>query len=417
MDNTSSTTIKSTASAEPLIGSLAAAKMLRLNRTTINYAVKHGYLIPDAYTPKGQMRFTVETIERYREWMRVRKSTVGPVAPRHKNQQTGEAWADLLRQITIELASGMDANEICKRVLVGICRIKPDIHLAAVAELEATAADPFHATLLASEGVTTELLYQASQLGRIRDFAYRQVFATGTVLRCDDTTDTDALLATSLTSTSRLFLSQSSILSFRVFPIKVRSRTIGLLMAYSNEANAFSYASDSGLEQVAEALATAINQHHRMTKLRQYLTFAADLMTQGVEEFATGGTATPERLEQLLVGMASAYCEATKAYTVICTAGPPALGMEQDEGVRALAEIAAKSRRVEFGDWLSDQGHVIAIATPVPLGGGAYAGMAAAWREERASWHADIEVLRIFTAACILALSGLRHDRPPEDHG
>src|SRR6185437_10742226 len=106
-------------------------KMLRLNRTSINYAVKHGYLVPDAYTPKGQMRFTAETIEHYREWMRVRRSRVDPVPPRHENQPVGETWTDLLREMTIELANGMDANEICKRLLVGICRLKPDIHLAA----------------------------------------------------------------------------------------------------------------------------------------------------------------------------------------------------------------------------------------------------------------------------------------------
>lgn len=395
---------------KPLIGSVAAAGMLQLNRTSINYAVKHGYLIPDAFTPKGHFRFKLETIERYREWMNPQRSKGGSVPPVDGSEPAAEAWLTLLRSIAIEQASGMDANEICKRALVGICRLKPDIRLAAVAELEPTETDPLHATLLASEGVTSELLKQASQFSHIPDFAYRQVFESGIMLCCDDT------LAETLTSTSRRFITQSSIMSFRVLPIKVRDRTIGLLMTYSVVAKAFSSEIEALLAHVADLLATTIIQHHRLAKVRKYLTYAADLMSRGVEEFAAGGAATPERLEQLLVGMANDYCRATKAYTVICTAGPPAPGMEQDERVRALAEIAAKSRRVEIDDWPGDRGHVMAIATPVPLGGGAYAGMAAAWREERASWHADIEVLRIFTAACILALSGLRHDRPPEAH-
>lgn len=390
---------------ETFIGSVEAARLLRMNRSSINYAVNKGYLKPDGRTPKGQLRFKEETILAY--GARGSTATAGTGARAREDAAAREARLDLLRQLASELATGTDVDEICKHALVGIRQIHSNIHLAAVAELKPTAADPLHANLLASEGVSSQLLKQASRFGRIRDLAYRQVFESGDMLRCDDT------LTATLTPTSRLFVTHSRILSFRVLPIKEGVRTIGLLMTYSNVAHAFSDVADAFLSQIAEQLAAAITSNNRTTKLQDYLTYAGDLMMRGMEEYAVGGVATFARLEEMLAGMAQAYCDATGAYTVICTAGPPAPGMVQDERVRALAEFAAQSRRVEADEWRTDEGRVMAIATPVPVGGGAFAGMAAAWREERRSWHADIEVLRIFAAACILALSGLLRPQAP----
>lgn len=391
-----------------MIGTSAAAKMLGLHRSAINYAVKQGFLVPDAYTPSGQMRFDQKTIERYGARRQGRRARMGPAARAQDDAARGARF-DLLRRLATELANGKDTSEICQIALAGIRQIKPDICLSVVVQHDPTDADSLHATPVASDGVTTDLLEKVSRLGRTREFAFRDALKSGETLRCDDTT------TATLTPTSRLFIEELGIRSYCVVPIKVRTRTIGLLIVHSRERNAFDGVMTPFLEHVGELLAATMILHHRLAQVRRYLKLAADLMTRGVEEYAAGGVATVQRLEQLLVSMANDYCERTNAYTVICTAGPPAPGVVQDERVRDVAERAKRNRQMTIEQWDTAQGRVIGVGTHVPLGGGEFAGMAAAWREERSSWLSDYELLRVFAAACVLALSGLRHAQPPAE--
>ncbi|HEY7835739.1 MAG TPA: GAF domain-containing protein [Ktedonobacterales bacterium] len=372
-----------------LIGMTAAAKLLDVHRSTLSLAIHRHAVIPDAYTPGGHARFTLETIEAYRA--QVRDGPAGSGArPR------------LTQLLTRALAEAVAPRNLAELAFKHLTRLFPSLTQAMVLVHVPQLANPWHVELLEEHGVQWQ---EAQRLGALRgthDFAYLKVLLDGTPTICHDTH------VEHIGSGTRAFVEQSHLRAFLLLPLTFGKQVLGVLELGYAEVREFPPPEVQFYSNIADLLAVAIWLWRQQHQYHDYLMAAGDMMTKGLEHRIAptpSGGSRMERVAALLTGLAESYRTLTGAFTVICTAGPLAPGMIEDATVRGLAEQCARTGQPDKVIWLMGGREASGTGTPVPLAGGQTLGIAAGWKLPRAAWDVDLYLLQVLAGTCVLGLS------------
>lgn len=373
-----------------LFGIVEAARLLGMHRSTLHIAIQHGEITPDTSTRKGHVRFSMATLEAYRAHLRE-----GPAASGARPQ--------LLRRLAGELAHDSDVPELARLALTGLRKLSPGFVAGLVYAYRPTSENPWKMTALALEGISEADTQPFVTLRRNTEFAFMTVLRDGVVVRCRDAaTDT-------VVPGTRAFLDYVNAKSFILLPITYTTQVagpqvLGMLGVGFAEPRAFGSQEEQFYAHIADVLGVAIRMRREKLQYHGYLKAANDLMLDGLTHNAAPSDASVQGIGRMLLAMAETYRRATGAFTVICTSGPLAPGMVEDEQVRALAEACILSGPRGPKRWILDGKQASGVGVHVPLPDGMSVGIAAGWTELRKDWDEDVFLLQVMAGACVLGL-------------
>lgn len=373
------------------LGSVAAAERLGVSRSTIHKAVTTGALVPDMRTPHGHARFSLETLEAFRE-------DLASEAPREMAREPGpEAVAleaRLLAGMVQLLTSKTEVSEVCGAALGIIKQLVPHVHMGHVALHTPTEGDPWGVRVVAHEGYTPDAITTYWELGQASGpFTTDEVVRTGKMVRIE----TPKHPGGPVRSGTMLFLRQLDVHTFVALPLLAGGRSIGALVLLSHRPHAWGAAEVELLQAVADHLGATVAAAQVLTRRRRMLSGGRDLVALALR---LKGRDAVEAFERL----AEEYRVASDAVG-ICVLG---LGQDVLVGDERLREHAARARvegvpRLDFLDGEELIQTVVASALELP--GGERAGLAAIWPGRRTDLEAQHKLLTIFGGACVLALA------------
>ncbi|HEY7832633.1 MAG TPA: helix-turn-helix domain-containing protein, partial [Ktedonobacterales bacterium] len=187
-----------------LFGIGEAARMLGVHRSTLHLAIQHQEIEPDLHTPRGHVRFTQETIEAYRAQVR-------------DSPAAGSARPQFVQRLTHALAENKLAPELANMTVTGLRKLVPKLPLALVLVREPHLNNPWHVSILASDGLNGAEIARLGALGSTREFSYIKALRDGTIVRCYDINDIsrDNVVA----SGTRLYADRLHVRSYIILPL------------------------------------------------------------------------------------------------------------------------------------------------------------------------------------------------------
>jgi GAF domain len=368
-----------------LLGIVEAARILGVHRSTLHLAVREHQLVPDARTPHGHVRFRLETIEAFRARL-TDMTGAGGSAVRLRT----------LTHIARLLAAGREREEICRSVLAAIRRLQPAVAIAYICSHAPTEQDPFELKVLASEGLSVDMIEAFSRLRPNHAFATTVALQTGKVELCDDAS------RGGLRPGSALLMQHMGMRSYAVVPILAEQRAIGVIALLSAKPQAFGSGEVAFMSVIADHLAAVLASAHWVARLSGMLESGRRLVQQALE--ARRGPASPGSAARALDDLVEAFRTASGASRV-CVVG---LGIDVRGEGSHLRELARQTREVgsmQLDIWRSGAALYTGIAACIPWAGGSWGAVAAAWRGQRLHWEEDHALLTIFGAACVLLTS------------
>jgi GAF domain len=372
------------------VGIMDAARALGLSRSTLHKAVRKGSLVPDMRTPRGHVRFRPQTIEAYRQ--RLQETESRALAPPALPIASEKAPAGVLAEMARALVAGEDMQEIGRIALDGIRRVMPNAHMGYIARHAPTERDPWRVRMLALDHYPMEAIQAFGRLRPTYEFSLTAALQTGKIEGSGDTATED------VRSGSTLLMRLLQARSYVVLPILADQHPIGVMGVISRMSYAFGPGEVLFLSQVADQLAVAITISARLRSQRAMLEASGRLTMRAQEGRARAGATAPVAdLDKL----ASMYRAASGAYTV-CSAGLGVDLMAKDDRIQALARLAAERGQQQVDIWDDNDRPATGLAANIPLPGRWRAAVAAGWAGLRDTPEADLALLVVFGAACLM---------------
>lgn len=225
---------------EILLGANDAAHFLGIHRSTLHLAVRRELLQPDSTTPGGHHRFSLATLEKFRERLRTEPITTDPVASRH---------TQTLAQVTHAIATGEPGERVAQLAVRLLCRENAGAHMVCVALHTPGAKDHGALRLLAQEGFPDWFFNDYARLRpSLEQASVRALYTREPVVSQDCRTNHDA--------TARL-ASRAGIRSYVVLPVARGQDVYGVLVVASRVPRHFLTAEVAFLRGIADALVIA----------------------------------------------------------------------------------------------------------------------------------------------------------------
>lgn len=231
---------------ERLYGTVAAAKLLGLHRSTLNVAVRKHLLIPDERTPGGHLRFRRTTLEAFRERLAAWPATGGgaATAPLH-----------LLADLCDLLARDVAPETFADRIVTGLPRALPGIEMCFVARVVAEPEDRLAPHIIARSHLPDEVWALFEQLKTTFRFAVTTVLRTLSPEYCEDASATP--LHTGTLELRRIW----ALGSYAALPAISGGRPVGALICAGPAPRTFTEHDQALLGAVADLLAVALARH------------------------------------------------------------------------------------------------------------------------------------------------------------
>lgn len=400
---------------EHMYGTQEAARYVGVHRSTLHLAVRQGLVVPDERTPGGHVRFTKETLNRFREQLA-------------SGSATGEesALAPLRAHATVAHLLAMqhtsDLRKIGAEVVKRVSEVLHNIDACCVARCAPESNERFAFHMVAQQGfpkpvVTAFLRMQAAH-----------TFAATTVLRTLQPEFREDVVQQQMHAGTAWLSRTWPIGAYAVLPIVAGEEALGVLICISRHPRHFSRQDMLFLHGMADLLALAFSAarglHVRgtdvnVTPAMQLMRLAMDLRSGAVDSGLLTLKMQRASVERVTL-LVDTFARLTDAHevcalgfdTILPTHNPRLAGM----ACGACAEENAT--RVLREEWDEHDTHYIALATSVPLRvnlpmqQGAPSGVdgvlrgavVALWRGKQPAPQAD-DLLVTLACAYLLALS------------
>jgi GAF domain len=372
------------------IGIVDASRMLGVSRTTLHMAVAHGKLVPDMRTPRGHVRFRPETIATFRDTL-CEPATPPPPPASPLTALPPLMQPSMLTRVTHMLSAHSDPDQICQKALAILRETVPAVEMCYIAVRAPSEQDPWDVHVPAHEGFPATMISLYRQLGASDMlFTTIQAMRTGTMARFDDTADPHARLERGSVPIIRELEARTLV----VVPFLGEQRATGAVVAMSTKPYAFSDDEVAFIAALADYLAVALVSAQALGSLRATLATGGDLTLRALRLRASGA-------KHALAELAAAFRAATGAYTV-CTAGLSENLPGTEPFLLAITQQACDSgieRLTVFG---ADDPPNTGVVAAIPLAGGGFGAIAAAWRGRRSDWELHHYLLTILGAAYLL---------------
>jgi excisionase family DNA binding protein len=367
-------------------GTQEAARYLGIHRSTLNLAVHRATLMPDRTTPGGHLRFSQETLDRFKSFLER-----GPVT-------SDERLIGPLHVLT-DTASGLEASstakDVCQAAVRSILGSRMGIDAAAVV-LVNRHSDPPRLVPITQAGFSKALMDELQRL-----FSGGVELATSHVLNTLKPEIVGDTERQELRSGTRRLVRMAGIRAYAVYPLMRGSQALGIFIVASTSPRPFTASDRLFLTALASELSLA-------NYLEQYLTLTRNLIHAAMGRPAgpelSGGKPTfrLEGLRELFINQAAAED--------ICALGFDDGGAlePRHEQLRALAEGALARRTFLSQTWRLHNTVYSGMAVGVPLYDEHAVSVAVLWLGRRPRSPADQALLMVFAGACALASGRVR---------
>ncbi len=379
-----------------VFGTVMAAVYLGVHRSVIHRAVASGALIPDWHTPGGQVRFSRETLDAYRQ-ARGRGGepmSGADVAPPHDANVERQALQQIVQLLALQAAP----EALYQRALMIIGETRPQFEVAFIGLRRPTEELPNNLDVVAHMGFSAEVINIFRALPPTGGYLSTAVIESGKLVWHEDALATlDAL-----PPGAALFAQRLGLRAYVAIPLPGEDRSVGVLGLMSRKPLASSDREIAFLGDLASVFAVVLEEVMARHELATLLSAAHEISGLAMKLAADGSAVG--RLAQLV----STYRQLSGA-TAVGVAGLGTDVISLDAHLEALiAEARASgSQRV----WPIEPGMTrpspTRLAVSIRLRDGSYGGVGAAWREQRKRWHRDFELLNVFAAACYIVSSGV----------
>ncbi|MGE5333794.1 MAG: hypothetical protein ACM3N4_03765 [Nitrososphaerota archaeon] len=397
---------------EQRMGVQEAANYLGIHRATLFRALSNGLLIADFKTPKGRSRFRLETIEAFREKLKVQAAT---------SQDHVYAPVRIMAKLA-SLCSGSSqpANPVAviNETLRLLCPPESDFSMACVAIRVPSDADPYRVDLLAELGIPERLKAAYTCLRPCEEFPLTIAMRTNEPQIWDDIC-THPFPQASATRA----LAQNGIASYAVLPLATGAgaarETFGALVLCGRARHMFSYQERLFLQAVADAMSACIVHGSLLNSIAQSQTahvltadMAVDIASKLLEtafaqarcsEMSPPSASPVEFLCNIFAEQSHAL--ATWVYGFpphACGDTPDAsrdgtLHREYRSNLQSLVFRTRTADGLKREQW---QSRVTAVALPVPLPSGERGAVGAVWPGIRETVAAEEILLSTLATAC-----------------
>lgn len=230
---------------ERLYGSLEAAELLGVHRSTINTWVRRHLLVPDQVTPGGHLRFRRATLDAFRERLATEAATRASAAL---------TSLPLLAEVARLLAHERPLDELCARLVADIPQLLPGVDLCVVWRVTPRPGDPQALSAIASWGFPDEVRTHFDRLRTTFKFPATVALRTQAPQYCEDVTAAPQL--TGVAAISRIW----QVGHYAALPIVVRTVGVGALVCAGHAPRYFSERDRILLGALADLLAVAFQR-------------------------------------------------------------------------------------------------------------------------------------------------------------
>lgn len=398
--------------AEQRMGVQEAANYLGIHRATLFRALSSGLLVADFKTPKGRSRFRLETIEAFREKLKVQAAT---------SQDHVYAPVRIMAKLA-SLCSGsaQSANPVAviNETLRLLCPPESDFSMACVAIRVPSDTDPYGIELLAELGITERLKASYTCLRPCEEFPITIALRTSEPQICEDIRKHPFPQASATRA-----LAQNAIASYAVLPLATgvgaARETFGALALCGRARHTFSYQERLFLQAVADAMSACIVHGSLLNSITQrqsayVLTadMAVDIASRLLEiAFAKARhPETPSSSALPVQFLCDFFTEQSRALATWVDGFPPhacgdTLGGSRDgtQHHQYRGNLQSLVLRTRTADGLKReqwQSRVTAVALPVLLPSGQRGAVGAVWPGVRETVAAEEILLSTLATAC-----------------
>lgn len=357
----------------------AAADLLGIHRSTLYLAVRHGKLTPDAYTPGGHARFSMTTLHRFRDRLATGSATGGES---NATRALATAVASLSRFAALK--------PVCEVIVDAVLETYPQLDCCMV--LSFSHDNPRETpALVTAKGLTHRLETEYRWLRRRPGLQFVSSLRAqqGGRLVVDD------LLAESsgIPEGSLRVLRASGFRSCVMLPCDHDGATLGYLVALGRNPCTFTEHETVTLGTLTDIVTHALRRSRRENAIQAQIKATEEMMRRaapGSDEISTA---------QHIAKLRGVFQQATRA-RLVCEWGlsekPAADAPTQLLEVMRLAASENAPRRV---CWLTDNGPVVAMATPTQSTH-SQAAVGAYWRRIDMRSGMELAFLQVYAQAC-----------------
>ncbi len=400
---------------EQMYGTQEAARYLGVHRSTLHLAVRQGLIVPDERTPGGHVRFSKDTLNRFREQLA-------------SGAATGEesALAPLRAHATVAhlLATQHtgDLREIGAEVIKWVNEVLHNVDACCIARCAPASYERFAFRMVAQNGFPKPVVTAFLRMQTVHAFAATTVLRT---LQPEIQEDMEQQQVHAGTA----WLSRTwPIGAYAVLPIVAREEALGVLICVCQHPRHFSRQDVLFLRGMADLLAAAFvtargldvgNTDVNSAPTMQLMRLAIDLRSGAVDSGLLAlkrQRASVERVTPLVdtfLRLSGAQEVCAMGFDTIVPTHNPRLA-----GLACGACAAENAARVLREEWDERDAHYIALATSIPLSvhlpvppdartsmdGVLRGAVVALWRDKQPAPRAD-DLLVTLACAYLLALS------------
>lgn len=395
---------------ERMYGTQEASRYLGVHRSTLHLAVRQGLIVPDERTPGGHVRFSKETLNRFREHLASGAVTGEETALAPLRAQASVAHLLATRQTT-------DLYEIGGEVVKRICSVLRDIDVCCVLRCVPELHELCGLHMVAQHGLPDVVIAAFKRMKTNHAFAATSVLRTFQPEICEDVTHQQVHSGTA-------WLNHIwTIGAYAVLPIVANDESVGVLICVSQHPRRFGPQDTLFLQSMADLMAVALDAARRprahdagsgITPAMRLMRLAMDLRTGAVDSGLlspeTPGT-TSERVSLLVddfLHLSGAHDVCALGFDVGVPTDDPRLA-----GLACGACANENATRVLHEEWDEQGIHHTALATSIPLStsvpiaagtDGVHRGAVVAHWERMQPGHGAEELLVSFACAYLLAL-------------
>ena len=381
-----------------LVGAQEAARFLGVHRSTLHAAVRQGSIVPDSYTPGGHMRFSLTTLEQFRERL-VSFPATGDV--------TSAAPIRAFAAIAHHMVEPSGFERLCHTAIGGIRAALPGIDMCALASRAADPADPSRLRVVAQEGFPSWVFDEFRRLRKTLRYA------TTTTLRSREADYCEDVSQRMLHAGTQRLMRKLVLGSYAALPLVVGDESLGVLVCASHRPRVFSEYDRAFLQGVVDELAGALAGASERSRLLSTVLAGKRLTSEAlrVRMARTSAKGPAPCAEARMVSVAAQQMgvllrELTGAEEVC------ALGFGEDIATRNLHLLALSCEACAGDQPVTDQWNengipYTGVAASAPVALGRRAGVAALWQGKRTDPVLDHGLLVTFAGAYMLAVGAI----------
>lgn len=347
-----------------MYGTQEAARYLGVHRSTLHLAVRQGLIVPDDRTPGGHVRFSKETLNRFREHLASASATGEETALAPLRAQASVAHLLATHQTS-------DLHEIGAEVVKRVCAVLRNVDTCCVVRCVPALHEHCRFRMVAQHGLPDAALAAFKRMKANYAFAATTVLQTLQPEICEDVTQQQVHSGTA-------WLSHTwPIGAYAVLPIVAIEEPLGVLICVSQHPRHFSRQDLLFLQSMADLLAVALDaargSHAHATgesimPTMQLMRLALDLRTGAIDSGLLS-LKTPRTTRERISPLVDTFLQLSGAVdvcalgfdTIVPTCNPRLAGL----ACGACAEENAA--RVLREEWDECGLHHTALATGIPL--------------------------------------------------